>query len=595
MLRRTVGAATALLGALALGAALVLLAGFAHRLVSGDAVGAMGWWGLGLLVLVLVLFGVSGVTLWGADPAEPGERADQGQPVDRKGPVDRGDQEEPGESEGSPEPAGSAGPARPDVAAGSAGPARPSVVAGPAGPPASVAAGGKAAKAEGDWFDGLVFLLVLLGILAGGPFGIAGYEALRPGAAAAPAPPAPDPTASGPSSGAAPPAASPSASPSGAVPVPPPPPGDAAVVWKVPPAGGPYETAPGAWGAGDAVVHVRLDGLFAYAARDGAVRWKLPAPPREGVCAMSPGAGGNIGLVGLGRHRKPCATLLAVHTATGEVLWRRPAGGGGLAPYGLAVGGSTAVAAEDGAVRGRSAETGEERWRRTPDRDCAVLALDADEARALLVEQCGAGARLVALETRTGEERWRRALPVESPAAAAVVSVTPPVVAVDEEDPRGTHALFAFDERGTPGATVPVDGPAGTLLVPEQVAETGQWGRPVVLGGRLIALAAQGSSRAHKVVALSLEDGGTAWEHATEGTFPEALAPEPDGGLGVLTVPDAGLALLDPATGAVRAGKAAKGAGADVSIRPLLVPLAGAHVVVNRVASAPQPAVFGLR
>ncbi|WP_282697419.1 hypothetical protein [Streptomyces sp. CC208A] len=31
----------------------------------------------------------------------------------------------------------------------------------------------------GEWADTLVFCLVLLGLLAGGPFGIAGYEALR--------------------------------------------------------------------------------------------------------------------------------------------------------------------------------------------------------------------------------------------------------------------------------------------------------------------------------------------------------------------------------------------------------------------------------
>ncbi|MFD8015423.1 PQQ-binding-like beta-propeller repeat protein, partial [Streptomyces sp. NPDC059762] len=464
-LRRTAGAVSAVLGAVALGAALALLAGFLYAIVRGGSTGAMLMWILGLFVLAFLLLGAFGTTL----PDEEGEAAEKATEA-----VGEGDKDKAGDGDG-----------------------------------------------DGDWYDPLVFGLVLVGLVAGGPFGIAGYEALKPETASA-APAAPPPTPSPSASPSVPASASASASPTASA-VPSATPGEGAVGWTVPAVGGPYDMAPGAWGAGEAVVHVRSDGLSAYAVRDGAVRWNVPAPRREAVCAMGPEVVGNIGIVAFGRYDKPCANLLAIHTSTGQVLWRQKAGGAGIPAYGLAVGGATAVVAEDRVVRGRAAETGEQRWQRPLGRDCVVRALDADADRVLLVEQCGTGARLVALETRTGEESWTRTLPVESTVAAAVVSVAPAVVALNEEDPRGTLAVLAFDERGKPLATVPVNGPAGTLVTPEQVAETGRGGRAVVDGDRLIALAGD------KVVALSLQDGKQVWEHHPEGGSVAALAPAPDG------------------------------------------------------------------
>ncbi|MFD4372155.1 PQQ-binding-like beta-propeller repeat protein [Streptomyces sp. NPDC058486] len=511
-LRGTVGAVAALLAATALGAALVLLAGFVYQLLYGDAPGAMLVWSLGLMFLAALLFALFGSML-------PDEEAEE-RPQEEKA---EGKQEE-----------------KPDA------PSEP---------------------APDNWLDVAAFCCVVLGLVAGGPFGIAGYEALRTETKTAAAPP---PTQ----------AASPSPSPSHR---------DGAVAWTVPPVGGPYDTGPGAWALGDAVAQVRLDGVSAYAVRDGAVRWNVPAPARESVCAMSRHVGANIGLVAFGRHEKPCKTLAAVHTSTGQVLWRQPVGGAGLAPYGLAVGGPTAVAAEDRVVRGRSAETGEQRWQRALGRDCAVLALDADTSRALLVEQCGSGARLVALEPRTGREQWTRALPVESEAAAAVISVTPAVVSVHEDDPRGTRALLAFDERGAPTATVPHSGPTGSLAVPEQVSITGEWGTPVVTGDRLVAAAGD------KVVAFSLKDGRTTWQYTPKGTRPAALALEPDGRIGVLLPREgAEVVLLDPTTGSPSATTSTKDEAATVSIRPLLLPTPQGHIITNRLATPPQPALFPL-
>ncbi|WP_030756403.1 hypothetical protein [Streptomyces griseus] len=143
-LRRTGAAIAALLGAGVLSASMALLSGLAYQVVAGDPTAALVAWSLGLLLAALVAFGVAGV-LWD-DEVEPGKPA-----------------EPP-----APEPGGTAGAA----------------AEGAAGPPDAAAA----ATGESDWHGILVFVLVLLGLLAGGPFGIAGYESLshRPAPAAVP-------------------------------------------------------------------------------------------------------------------------------------------------------------------------------------------------------------------------------------------------------------------------------------------------------------------------------------------------------------------------------------------------------------------------
>ncbi|MFD5771479.1 hypothetical protein ACFWIN_37405 [Streptomyces sp. NPDC127049] len=148
-LRRTAGAVAVTLASAALGAALVLLAGLAYQLVDGDVTRPMVAWILGLLLAAVLLFGAFGGTL----PDDPAGAAD--------GP-DGGSGGAPDDGSGAP---------------------------------------------EGDWYDVLVFGLVLLGLVAGGPLGIAGYEALRPERppAVAPAPPS-TPVSASTSPSAAPPA-----------------------------------------------------------------------------------------------------------------------------------------------------------------------------------------------------------------------------------------------------------------------------------------------------------------------------------------------------------------------------------------------------
>ncbi|MFF8376188.1 PQQ-binding-like beta-propeller repeat protein [Streptomyces sp. NPDC015661] len=365
------------------------------------------------------------------------------------------------------------------------------------------------------------------------------------------------------------------------------------VAWTVPGVGQKYDEGVGFWGLGSVVAQGRIDGVFAYDGTDGHVRWSVPAPTREALCAMTRDTEEGVGLVAYGRHDKPCATLLAVRTSDGTVLWKRTLAGKGLAADALAVGGTTAVGVEDGAVRARSSESGEQRWQRAVPKGCQTLAVDADATRTLLAEQCGTGARLLALDTRTGAQRWTRDLPVESKATAAVVSVSPVVLAVDEEDTRGTHAFLGFDDKGTPSVTVPLSGPEGVLSAPGEVGD-GRTVRPLVRGGLLITLAEAGSSVPTSVVAYSLKDGRKAWLYGSEHQT-MALAVEPDGRVAVLGY-DAAITLLDPATGKVRTRLTPDTAKTpEISIRPELQPVTGGHVVLNQILMQAEPAAFALR
>ncbi|MFE3071566.1 PQQ-binding-like beta-propeller repeat protein [Streptomyces sp. NPDC059247] len=366
------------------------------------------------------------------------------------------------------------------------------------------------------------------------------------------------------------------------------------LAWSVPAVGVKYDTGVGAWAFGDTVAQGRLDGLFAYGAADGAVRWSVSAPAREALCGMSPGIEQGIGLIAYGRHDKPCATLLAVRASDGKVLWRTGLTGEGLTERGIAVGGGTAVTAEDGAVRGRSATTGEQRWRRVLDPGCAVLAVDADATRTLVVEQCGKAARLVALDTPTGARKWLRELPVESGAEASVVSVSPVVLAVDEEDKRGTHAFLGFDDTGAPTVTVPLSRPEGLLSAPGGVGD-GRTAEPVVRDGRLITLVERGELVPDRVAAYSLKDGRRIWEYASEQQT-AALTAHSDGRVAVLeSHSDARVVLLDPGTGRPGRVRDPEDPKAVVSIYPeLLVTSGGHHVVVNHTLMETEPSAFGL-
>ncbi|MFK3729211.1 hypothetical protein ACI2LJ_02930 [Streptomyces sp. NPDC088090] len=161
-LRGTAAAAAVLGAATTLSGALVLLSGFVYQLVDGDPTGALALWALGLLVLAVALFAVFGILL-----PDPAVAPDSDSPPDPDAP-----------------PATDPVPAPVMVPAPAPVPYLDAVTAAAAVPvPAAVPAVKPSAGTEkwlDGWFDVVSFCCVLVGLLAGGPLGIAGYEALRP-------------------------------------------------------------------------------------------------------------------------------------------------------------------------------------------------------------------------------------------------------------------------------------------------------------------------------------------------------------------------------------------------------------------------------
>ncbi|MFE6228494.1 hypothetical protein [Streptomyces sp. NPDC057854] len=161
--RRTAGAVSAALAGAALGAALVLLSGFVYQLCRGELVGAMAGWAFGLLVLMFLLVGGFGASLPDEEPAAAPPDGAPIPPAKTAAPL-------------TGEPAGQARPVTAEPVTAQPVEVRP--VTAPDG------------ADDVDWYDAVVFGLVLLGLVVGGPVGIAAYESLKPPpAATAPAVP----------------------------------------------------------------------------------------------------------------------------------------------------------------------------------------------------------------------------------------------------------------------------------------------------------------------------------------------------------------------------------------------------------------------
>ncbi|GAA3371071.1 hypothetical protein GCM10020367_20260 [Streptomyces sannanensis] len=232
----------------------------------------------------------------------------------------------------------------------------------------------------------------------------------------------------------------------------------------------------GNWAADDTVVRARVDGLSGFAVRDGKERWVYQAPARQSVCAMSTRTAMGLGVIGLGRHGKPCATVAAVRLGTGKVLWTQRLATDIWSSDSvgrIALADTTAVAVEAGAVRGFSAESGKQRWKRTVGEDCGVLDVDASARRAVFVEECDTPKdevrhRIVAVDAATGKELWNTRLPTETRLAdLRMISAEPAVIRLKESDERGVNAVLAFDDRGRPGMNLPLSGRAGNLAFTE--------------------------------------------------------------------------------------------------------------------------------
>ncbi|MFJ8647080.1 PQQ-binding-like beta-propeller repeat protein [Streptomyces sp. NPDC093546] len=363
----------------------------------------------------------------------------------------------------------------------------------------------------------------------------------------------------------------------------------------------------GNWQADGTVVRARADGLTGFGTRDGALRWTYTAPTRHQVCAMSTRTVGGVGLLGLGRHDKPCATVVAVRLDTGKEAWRAAirADAYAFARTGrIALADTSAVVVEEDAVRGLAADSGAQRWKRKVAEDCEALAVDASARRALLVEECRpeilrdeATHRLIALDAATGKELWAAKLPTETRLQAMrILSTEPAVVELDEIDPRGTKAVLAFDAAGRAGASIPLEGPLGTL---PSTAEAGIRPEPVLFTADTLItpVSVPGESSAYWVAAFRLRDGERLWMRRVHLAV-DGVVLRPDGRLAVLASDsdDAKVWVKDPRTGAdVHAPLPVTGKMLPLSTDMELLAVPGGYAVANRVSLYGSPPYFQIR
>ncbi|MFI6107782.1 PQQ-binding-like beta-propeller repeat protein [Streptomyces sp. NPDC051310] len=368
----------------------------------------------------------------------------------------------------------------------------------------------------------------------------------------------------------------------------------------------------GNWHAGDTVVRARADGLSAFDTRDGDERWTWTAPARHQICAMSVRTVGGVGLVGIGRHDKPCAKVAAVRLDTGKEVWRQAIAADEY-PFArtgrIALADTTAVVIEDTAVRGLTAGGGTQRWARKLAEDCEALAVDTSAARALVVEECrpdiledAATHRLIALDAATGEELWATELPTETDAdALSILSTEPAVIRLTESDVRGTDAVLAFDTSGRAGAHIRLEGPDGRLpFADEPGSTTVRRARPLFTTPDTLvtALGVPGETSAQWVAAFRLDDGRRLWMRRVPQPV-DSVAERPDGRVAVLSsvsYDDARIWLLDPRTGRdTGTPLPVTGRRIPVGSDMELLPGRAGFVVANRESEYGKPPFFQIR
>ncbi|MEU9719175.1 PQQ-binding-like beta-propeller repeat protein [Streptomyces sp. NPDC047976] len=251
-------------------------------------------------------------------------------------------------------------------------------------------------------------------------------------------------------------------------------------VWALPDSGG------------GMLVRARVDGLVAF---DGEGRhgWRLPAPERTAVCALSRDTSRGIGLMAYDGGTGGCGKqVAAVDLKEGRRLWTRDASSAQVAAVG-----DTAVLTQPDSVAGLDLRGGGERWRLPVAAGCRVAGVGGAGERAVYVEECAGRtkARLVAVDARTGARAWEAALPTASALGEVrVLSAEPLAVRVKESAPRGTDAVLLFDAGGRARGTV---------------AAAELQGEPLVTGGLLVS--AVGAGKKSGVAAYSLIDGRRAW------------------------------------------------------------------------------------
>lgn len=289
--------------------------------------------------------------------------------------------------------------------------------------------------------------------------------------------------------------------------------------WQAPvhPAAAPV----GVWApAPGRLVRARTDGLVSYDG-EGRKGWRLPAPERTPLCALSRTIPSGIGLLAYGESAGTCGSqVVAVDLAAGLVRWTRDTGRALVAAAG-----PSAVVADRDTVTGLDLRGGQELWRVPVPADCTVKAVDGSEQRALYVEECGDAARITAVDARTGTRAWQTALPTASRLREVrVLSAVPPVLHVTETAERGIDAVLLLDDTGRVRGSVPASGPDGDLLSEPS---------PVLTGDLLVTPVKQ--EKGNGVSAYSLTDGRRLWHAGVGDDEVRGLAPTGPGEVGVVT------------------------------------------------------------
>ncbi|MFJ8012610.1 PQQ-binding-like beta-propeller repeat protein [Streptomyces sp. NPDC096339] len=247
------------------------------------------------------------------------------------------------------------------------------------------------------------------------------------------------------------------------------------------------------------MVRARTDGLVSFNG-EGRHGWRLGAPERMSVCALSRTTPSDIGVVAYDRGEGCGARVEAVELTSGKRLWGRDTVGAGVA----AVGGTAVVADKTLGVIGLDLRGGGELWRAGVPGECAVRVVDGAGERVLYVEECGRSARVTAVDSRTGARVWQTALPVESGLSEVrVLSAQPLALRVKESAERGTDGVLLFDGEGRTRGSVPVAGAEEELLLSSGSPE------PLVSGELLVVPVRDGKKAG--VSAYSLTDGHRAW------------------------------------------------------------------------------------
>ncbi|HET9516373.1 MAG TPA: PQQ-binding-like beta-propeller repeat protein [Actinoplanes sp.] len=208
------------------------------------------------------------------------------------------------------------------------------------------------------------------------------------------------------------------------------------------------------WAAGELVVRVQADGVFAYRAGDGQQAWALPAPTGKLICAADATSAGTLGAMLIGT-AKNCGTVIGFDLVSGRQRWSTKLGrleitAGRLIddrPPISVTADRVIVADPYSKLRALNADNGRVMWSRQSPSSWAV-----DDQHIVLTSTRSLTDRrpqVESLDPQTGKRKWRIETPGQYP--ARVAAANPPVLMHIHDDPN----VQLFTEAGALVATLP--------------------------------------------------------------------------------------------------------------------------------------------